>query len=155
MGSAFPSEPPVHAFDSRAQAFITPLARRRPSCPPPSPNLVLTRPIKRTMIRLRVCGGTLLGFPRQGQLPLACRTSSRSAPNWRSGRGAPCRYHPQPTKPPRRVSTDRLNRVDSQLVAHLKAESGPTPAGKTLPHSSPRTRFRRERERVRIREFSS
>ena len=38
---------PVHAFDSRAQGFSPPLARRRSSCPPPSPNLVRTHPIDR------------------------------------------------------------------------------------------------------------
>ena len=38
---------PVRAFDSRAQRFSTPLARRRSSCPPPSPNLVRTHPIER------------------------------------------------------------------------------------------------------------
>ena len=48
----------------------------------------------------------------------------------------------------RRVSTDRLNREDSQLAASLEGESGPTPAGKTVPHSYPETRFRRERARV-------
>ena len=44
----------------------------------------------------------------------------------------------------RRVSTDRLNREGSQLAASLEGEPGPTPAGKTLPHSFPETsRFRR------------
>ena len=37
---------PVHAFDFRAQRFSPPLARRRSSCPPPSPNLVRTHPIE-------------------------------------------------------------------------------------------------------------
>ena len=37
----------------------------------------------------------------------------------------------------RRVSTDRLNREGSQLAASLEGEPGPTPAGKTLPHSFP------------------
>ena len=41
----------------------------------------------------------------------------------------------------RRVSTDRLNREDVQLVASLEVESSPTPAGKTLPHSYPVTVF--------------
>ena len=50
----------------------------------------------------------------------------------------------------RRVSTDRLNREGSQLAASLEVEPGPTPAGKTLPHSYPETRFRRERARVCI-----
>ena len=45
--SAFPSETsPVHAFDSRAQGFSPPLARRRSSSPPPSPNLARTHPIE-------------------------------------------------------------------------------------------------------------
>ena len=51
----------------------------------------------------------------------------------------------------RRVSTDRLNREGSQLAASLEGEPGPTPAGKTLPHSFPETsRFRRERARDRL-----
>ena len=38
---------PVHTlFDSRAQGFSPPLARRRSSCPPPSPNMVRTHPIE-------------------------------------------------------------------------------------------------------------
>ena len=45
----------------------------------------------------------------------------------------------------RRVSTDRLNREGSQLTASLEGEPAPTPAGKTLPHSYPETRFRREK----------
>ena len=47
----------------------------------------------------------------------------------------------------RRVSADRLSREDSQLAASLEGEPGPTPAGKTLPRSYPKTRFRRERAR--------
>ena len=43
--SAFPNLP-VHAFDARAQRFSPPLARRRSTCPPPSPNLVRTHPIE-------------------------------------------------------------------------------------------------------------
>ena len=50
----------------------------------------------------------------------------------------------QPSR--RRVSTNRLNHVHMQLVISLKGESHPTPAGKTLPHSCPKTRFRRDRE---------
>ena len=37
---------PVQACDSRAQRFSPPLARRRSSRPPPSPNLVRTHPIE-------------------------------------------------------------------------------------------------------------
>ena len=37
---------PTRAFDFHAQGLGTPLARRRSSYPPPSPNLVRTRPIE-------------------------------------------------------------------------------------------------------------
>ena len=47
----------------------------------------------------------------------------------------------------RRVSTDRPNPEGRQLAASLEGEPGPTPAGKTLPHSYPDTRFRWERAR--------
>ena len=60
-------------------------------------------------------------------------------------RGAHGERYPQPTIPPCRVSTDRLNRKDSQLAAALEGKPDPTPATKTLPHSYPKTRFRRER----------
>ena len=68
---------------------------------------------------------------------------SRRAPNWNSEEATPGNtiliqsYR-------RRVSTDRPNREGSQLAASLEGEPGPTPAGKTLPHSYPETRFRRE-----------
>ena len=50
----------------------------------------------------------------------------------------------------RRVSTDRLNCEDRQLVASLEGEPGPAPAGKTLPHLYPNTRFWREKTRVNM-----
>ena len=37
---------PVQACDSRSQGFSPPLARRRSSCPPPSPNLMRTHLIE-------------------------------------------------------------------------------------------------------------
>ena len=45
---------PVLTFDLRGQGFRTPLARRRSSYPPSSPNLVLTHPTVSTATRLRV-----------------------------------------------------------------------------------------------------
>ena len=39
----------------------------------------------------------------------------------------------------RRVSTDQLNREDRKLAVSLEEKSGPTPAGKTLPHSYHKT----------------
>ena len=86
------------------------------------------------------------GSPRQFSLPLACRHLSEGHQI-----GARERRTPENTilsQPHcRRVSTDRSDREGSQLAASLEGEPGPTPAGKTLPHSYPETRFRRERAR--------
>ena len=88
----------------------------------------------------------LPGSPRQCSLPLACRHPSEGHQI-----GARKRRTPENTilSQPycRRVSTDRPNREGSQLAASLEGEPGPTPAGKTLPHSYLETRFRRERAR--------
>ena len=88
----------------------------------------------------------LPGSPRQCSLPLACRHPPEGHQI-----GARKRRTPENTilRQPycRRVSTDRPNREGSQLAASLEGEPGPTPAGKTLPHSYPETRFRRERAR--------
>ena len=85
----------------------------------------------------------LPGSPRQCSLPLACRHPPEGHQI-----GARKRRTPENTilSQPycRRVSTDRPNRESSQLAASLEGEPGPTPAGKTLPHSYPETRFRRE-----------
>ena len=85
----------------------------------------------------------LPGSPRQCSLPLA----GRHPPEGHQI-GARKRRVPGNTilsQPYRRcVSTDRLNREGSQLAASLECEPGPTPGGKTLPHSYPETRFRRE-----------
>ena len=84
------------------------------------------------------------GSPRQCSLPLACRHPPEGHQI-----GARKRRTPENTilSQPycRRVSTDRSDREGSQLAASLEGEPGPTPAGKTLPHSYPETRFRRER----------
>ena len=90
----------------------------------------------------------LSGSPRQCSLPLACRHPPEGHQIGARKRRAPENtiILSQPYR--RRVSTDRLNREGSQLAASLEGEPGPTPAGKTLPHSYPETRFRRERARV-------
>ena len=86
------------------------------------------------------------GSPRQCSLPVACRHPPEGHQI-----GARKRRTPENTilSQPycRRVSTDRSDREGSQLAASLEGEPGPTPAGKTLPHSYPETRFRRERAR--------
>ena len=86
------------------------------------------------------------GSPRQCSLPLACRHPPEGHQI-----GARKRRTPENTilSQPycRRVSTDRSDREGSQLASSLEGEPGPTPAGKTLPHSYPETRFRRERAR--------
>ena len=76
----------------------------------------------------------LPGSPRQCSLPLA-----RRHPPEGHQIGARKRRTPgntilsQPYR--RRVSTDRPNREGRQFAASLEGEPGPTPAGKTLPHS--------------------
>ena len=80
----------------------------------------------------------LPGSPRQCSLPLA-----RRHPPEGHRIGARKRRTPENTilSQPycRRVATDRPNREGSQLAASLEGEPGPTPAGKTLPHSYPET----------------
>ena len=124
---------PIRAFDSRAQGFSTPLARRQSSCPPPSPNLVRTHPIERYQA-LRDSAPCLsrAATPPEGH-QIGAR--KRRAPG-NTILSQP--YHLY-------ISTDRLNRKGSQLVASLEGEPDPTPAGKTLPHSYPETRFWREK----------
>ena len=123
----------VTACDSRAQGFSPPLARQRSSCPPPSPNLVRTHPIVEYYQALRdsaPCLSRAATLPKGTKLGLG----KRRAPGNTIILSQPYR---------RRVSTDRLNREGSQLAASLEGEPGPTPAGKTLPHSFPETsRFR-------------
>ena len=88
----------------------------------------------------------LPGSPRQCSLPLTCRHPPEGHQiGARESRALGNTILNQPYR--RRVSTNRLNRDGSQLAASLEGESGPTPAGKTLPHSYPETRFRRERAR--------
>ena len=88
----------------------------------------------------------LPGSPRQCSLPLACRHPPEGHQIEARKRRTPENIIlSQPYC--RRVSTDRPNREGSQLAASLEGEPGPTPAGKTLPHSYPETRFRRERAR--------
>ena len=88
----------------------------------------------------------LPGSPRRCSLPLACRHPPEGHQI-----GARKRRTPENTilSQPycRRVSIDRPNREGKQLAASLEGEPGPTPAEKTLPHSYPETRFRRERAR--------
>ena len=85
------------------------------------------------------CGALLSGFSRRHHLPLACHTSCRRASYWRLEKAHWVdSIFNQANR--RRVSTDRLNRADSQLVSSLESESGPTPAGKTLPTLIPQNR---------------
>ena len=80
---------------------------------------------------------------------LSHATHSRRAPNW-SSKEAP-RVDTTLNQPNRRhVSTNRLNRVDRQLVSSLEGESDPTSTGKTLSHSYSKTNFRRERARMYV-----
>ena len=88
----------------------------------------------------------LPGSPRQCSLPLACRYPPEGPQIGARKRRTPANtILSQPYC--RRVSTDRPNREGGQLAASLEGEPGPIPAGKTLPHSYPETRFRREKAR--------
>ena len=88
----------------------------------------------------------LPGSPRQCSLPLACRHPPEGHQIEARKRRTP--ENTTLSQPYcRRVSTDSPNREGSQLAASLEGEPGPTPAGKTLPHSYPETRFRRETAR--------
>ena len=83
---------PVRAFDSHAQGFSTPLARRRSSCLPTSPNLVRTHPIE----------------PHQAlrdSTPCLSRAATfRRAPNWSLEEVRTWEHHPQRTIPPPRLN---------------------------------------------------
>ena len=88
-GQLSPRNLPVLAFDSRAQGFSTPLARRRSSCPPPSPNLVRPYPTEHYQAL-------------QDSAPCLSRAAtSRRALNWSSEEARTWEHHPQPTIPPR------------------------------------------------------
>ena len=121
---------PVRAFDSLAQGFSISLARRRSSCPPPSPNVVRTHPLERYR-----------AF-RDSAPCLSSAITCRRTPNWSAEEAHLVNtILNQPYR--RRVSIDWLNIEDSQLAASLEGEPGPTPAGKNLPHySCPKTRSR-------------
>ena len=111
----------VRACDSRAQAFSTSLARRRPRCLPRSPNLVLTRLLERATVRLRV----LMRPTRiSATVPPASRVPSTSD---RQQIGARKRHiwrtQSSTNQTAAASSTDRLNREDSQLVASFGGES--------------------------------
>ena len=78
----------------------------------------------------------LPGSPRQCSMPLACRHPPEGHQiRARKRRTPENTILSQPYC--RCVSTDRPNREGSQLAASLEGEPGPTPAGKTLPHSYP------------------
>ena len=83
-----------------------------------------------------------IGSPRQCSLPLACRLLPKGT-KLEHGRGE---HLGTPSSANHTAaSTDRLTRDDSQLAAFLEGDPGPTPGGKTLPHSYPETKFRREK----------
>ena len=88
----------------------------------------------------------LPGSPRQWFLPLACRQTSRRAPNWRSEEACTWEHHSQPTKPPSRLSRqDESREQPDGCIARGWAQPY---TRLTLPHSCPEIRFWRERTRV-------
>ena len=89
---------PVQACDSHAQGFSPPLARRRSSCPPPSPNLVRIHPTERYQALRDSAPASLVPPP------------SRRAPNWGSEEARTWEHHPQPTIPPPRLNRQAESR---------------------------------------------
>ena len=89
---------PVRAFDSRAQRFSTLLARRRSSCPPPSPSLVRAHPIGRYQA-LRDSAPCL---SRAATPPEGHQSGARKVRIWE--------HHPQPTIPPPRFNRQAESR---------------------------------------------
>ena len=63
---------PVRAFDSRAQGSSPPLARKRSSCPPASPNLGRTHPVEnyQTLRDSAPCLSRAATFPKGTKLEL-------------------------------------------------------------------------------------
>ena len=96
-------------------------------------------------------GRTLPGFPRvppASRVPLPPEGQQIGARK----RRAPGKHHPQSTIQPPRLNRPAESR--RQPVGCIsRGEPGPTPAGKTLPYSYPKTRFRRERARERVLPF--
>ena len=125
-------KPSVRAFDSRAQGFRTPLARRRWSCLAEygaySPDKTCHDTLARAAAPYQTFSDSATCFSRT--------TSSRRTPNWLPGRGALGGHHPQPTKPPPHLNRPAESRSKSvRIISYLEGGSGPTPAGKTLPHT--------------------
>ena len=105
---AFPSKTSRFEPLSRAQGFSTPLARRRSSCPPPSPNLVRTHPIERYQAL------------RDSAPCLSRATTSRRAPNWSSEEARTWEHHPQETIPPPRLNRQaEVRRPPVCMVTHI------------------------------------
>ena len=82
------------------------------------------------------CFGTLSAFPRQYHLCLSRATRPPRDTKLAFGRGAPVEIvQTQPSC--HRSRTNRLSRVDSQLVSPLEGKSSLTPAGKISPPRHP------------------
>ena len=125
----------VH-IHSRAQGFSTPETRRRSSCPPPSPNLVLTYSPDKVSHGMLARAATPYQAFHDGATCLSRATSSRRVLNLSSEEVHQVNtILTQPTR--RRVSTDRLNRVGSKMVLPLEGEFGSRPIGKIFPHLYP------------------
>ena len=135
MGCFFLRNLPTRALDSRAQGFSPPLARLRLSYPRRIWCLLIQQCIQKHAC---ACCGAVPGFPRQCSLPLARTELAEESHlvNTIFNQLNRCR-----------VSTNRLNREDTELVTSLRGESSPKFAGKTLSYAYPKTRFRRKRAR--------
>ena len=123
---------PVRAFDSRAQGFSPPLARRRSSCPPPSPNLVRTHPIE----NYQALRDSVPCLSRAATLPKGTKLEL--------GRGAHLGHYPQSTIPPPPLNRHAESR--KQPVGCIsRGRARPYTRRKDPPTLIPRNQVSRER----------
>ena len=125
----------ISQHDSRAQGFSPPLARRRSSCSPPSPNLVRTNPIEHyQVLRDRApCPSRAATLPKGTKLELG-RGTHLGTPS--SGNHTAAASHP----------TGRIAKAASWL--HLSRVSPALHPPERPSHTlAPKQRFRRDRAR--------
>ena len=126
---AFPQKPPGSRFRFSRTGVQPSTGSSMTELPSAFADLVRTLPDRE-----------LPGSPRQCSLLLGCRHPPEGHQIGARKRRTPENIIlSQPYC--RGVSADRPNREGSQLAASLEGEPGPTPTGKTLPHSNFETRF--------------
>ena len=132
----FPQKLPGSRFRFSRTGVQPSPSSQRSSCPPPSPNLVRIHLIDnyQALRDSAPCHSRAATLPKATKLELGrgVHLKTSSSANHTAAASQP---------------TGRIAKAASWLHLSLEGEPGPTPAGKTLPHSYPETRFRRERAR--------